>query len=303
VRAWIRVGLLALLWGSTFLWTELALRGLSPVQVTVVRSALGALVLTAACYAARHRLPRGWALWRHILVAAFFCNALPFSLFSLGQQYVDSGLAGVLNATTPLWALAIGLALGTERGLHPLRVGGLLLGFAGTVLIFAPWQQTGTASWGALAILAAAASYAVAFAYMGRYLIGQGIPTIALSSSQLIATTGWTALAIPADGLDLPRPGAAALVAVLVLGVLTTGITFHLTYRIIASEGAVNAATVSYLLPVVSVTLGALVLDEHPGLRIIAGMAVVLTAVVLTRRHRPAPAAERPPLARQALPR
>lgn len=301
MTAWIRVGLLALLWGSTFLWTELALRGLSPVQVTLARSALGALVLTAACHRAGHRLPRGRAVWRHVLVASFFCNALPFSLFSLGQQYVDSGPAGVLNATSPLWALVIGLLLGTERGLRPLRLAGLLLGFAGTVLIFAPWQQAGSTSWGAAAILAAAASYAVAFAYMGRHLVGRGIPTIALSSSQLVAATGWAALALPAGGLEPPHPDALTLAATVVLGVLTTGVTFHLTYLIIADEGAVDAATVGYLLPVVSVALGALVLGERPGLRVFAGMAVVLCGVALTRRRKPTPAPTQPLPARRPL--
>ncbi|WP_228081985.1 DMT family transporter [Streptomyces profundus] len=290
MKPWIRVGALALLWGSTFLWTELALRDFPPAQVTFVRSALGALVLTAACLAGGHRLPRDRSIWRHVVVAAFLCNALPFLLFSLGQQHVDSGLAGVLNATTPLWAFVIALALGAERGGLPARLGGLLLGFAGTTLIFAPWRQAGSAGWGALAILVAAASYAVAFAYLGRHLVGRGIPTIVLSSSQLIAATGWTALALPAGGLVLPRPGSTALLALVVLGVLTTGVTFHLTYRIIADEGAVNAATVGYLLPPVSVALGALVLGERPGPLVLAGMVAVLVGVALTRRRASVPA-------------
>lgn len=304
MAAWIRVGVLALLWGSTFLWTELALRGFSPLQVTFVRSALGALVLTAACCLARHRLPRDRAVWRHLIVAAFLCNALPFLLFSIGQQHVASGLAGVLNATIPLWSLAIALLLGAERGPGPARLGGLLLGFAGTVVIFAPWRQTGSAGWGVLVILAAAASYAAAFAYMSRHLAGRGIPTIALSSAQLIAATGWSALALPLGGLDLPRPGAGALAAVVVLGVLTTGLTFHLTYRIIADEGAVNAATVGYLLPVVSVGLGALLLGERPGLRVFAGMAFVLAGVALTRYRKAASARAEPrPDQQEAPPR
>lgn len=285
MAAWIRVGVLALLWGSTFLWTELALRGFAPVQVTFLRTALGALVLTAACRLGGRRLPRDRATWRHLAVAAFFCNAVPFSLFSLGQQQVDSGLAGVLNATTPLWALVIGLALGSERGGNPVRVGGLLLGFAGTVVVFAPWRTTGSAGWGALAILLAAASYATAFTYMRRHLVGRGVPTVALSSAQLIAATAGAALALPAGGLEPPRPGAQALLAVVVLGVVCTGVTFHLTYRIVADEGAVDAAAVGYLLPVVAVTLGALVLDEPLGPRAVAGTAAVLVGVALTRRR------------------
>ncbi|WP_067225834.1 DMT family transporter [Streptomyces sp. NBRC 109706] len=293
MKPWIRVGVLALLWGSTFLWTELALRDFPPSQVTFVRSALGALVLTVACFAGGRRLPRDRSVWRHIVVGAFLCNALPFLLFSLGQQRVDSGLAGVLNATTPLWAFAIALAIGAERGGQPARVGGLLLGFAGTVVIFAPWRGTGSAGGGALLILVAAGSYAVAFAYLGRHLVGRGIPTIVLSAAQLIAATGWSLFALPVGGLTLPRPGGTALLALVVLGIFATGLTFHLTYRIIADEGAVNAATVGYLLPPVSVALGALVLDERPGVRVLVGMGAVLVGVALTRRRPPVPVPSR----------
>ncbi|WP_443040841.1 DMT family transporter [Streptomyces sp. AHA2] len=285
LRGGVRVAVLALLWGSTFLWIELALRGLSPLQVTFVRCFLGALVLVGAAWATGRRLPRGVAVWRHIGVAAFFCNALPFALFSLGQQTVGSGLAGVLNATTPLWSVALGLALGSERGIRPVRLAGLVLGFAGTIVIFAPWRTSGATGWGALAILGAAASYAVAFTYMGRTLVRRGTPTLSLSSAQLLAASGMTAVALPAGGgLEPVDPTPVVLVAAVVLSVFCTAVTFHLTYRIINDEGATNAAVVGYLLPVVSVLLGAVVLGEDVGLRVVLGMAVVLAGVAMTRR-------------------
>ena len=283
----LRMGVLALLWGSGFLWIEVALdHGLTPAQITFARCALGALVLLAMAAWARKRLPRDRATWGHLAVAAFFCNALPFALFSIGQQTVDSGVAGVLNATTPLWSLLIGLAIGTERGIRPVRLAGLLLGFAGTLLIFAPWQQGGLTSWGALAILAAAASYAVAFTYMGRKLTGKGSAPIALSAAQLLAATGLSTLALPVAGTSTSDVTLVGVLAVIALGVFATGFTFALNYRLIADEGATNAATVGYLLPVVSLTLGALVLDEALTLRVVIGMLIVLVGVGLTRRQK-----------------
>ncbi|WP_344859143.1 DMT family transporter [Planomonospora alba] len=281
---------LALLWGSAFLWIKLALNnGLTPVQITAARSALGALVLLALARAARQRLPRDRGTWARLTVAAFFCNALPFFLFGAGEQSVDSGVAGVLNATTPLWSLLIGLVVGTERGLSPVRLAGLLLGFAGTLLIFAPWQERGLMSWGALALLGAAASYAIAFAYMDRRLTGRGTAPLALSAAQLIAATGLSFLALPAGGaLAGPRP--LGVLALVVLGVCSTGVTFYLSYRLIADEGATSAATVGYLLPVVSVALGAIVLDEALGPRVLAGMVVVLVGVAMTRHTTRTPA-------------
>ncbi|CAM5276642.1 DMT family transporter [Streptomyces narbonensis] len=275
------------MWGSTFLWIELALRALSPLQVTVARCLLGAGTLLVLCLVTRRHLPRGRAVWGHVFVAAFWCNALPFALFSLGQRTVGSGLAGVLNATTPLWSLLLGLALGTERGLRPVRAGGLLLGFAGVVVIFAPWQGAGQAGWGALAIVAAAASYAVGFAYMGRHLVGRGHATLSLSAAQLLAATALTGLSLPLGGRPPAHIAPAGLIAVVVLGIFATGITFHLTYRIIAAEGATNAATVGYLLPVVSLVLGFVVLDEPFSPRAAAGMVIVLVGVGMTRRRTP----------------
>ncbi|MFG2466757.1 DMT family transporter [Streptomyces canus] len=277
----LRMAALALLWGSGFLWIKLALdHGLSPAQITIARCVLGTAVLFLLARAAGQRLPRSRSTWGHLIVAALFCNAIPFALFAVGEQSVDSGVAGVLNATTPLWSLLIGVLLGTDRGLRPLRLTGLLLGFAGTVLIFAPWHRSGLLTWGALALLTAAASYAVAFAYMSRKLTPGQAP-LALSTAQLLMANGWTTLSLPFAGpVDTDLTGLAAVTA---LGVLGTGVTFYLNYRLIADEGPTTAATVGYLLPVVSVTLGAVLLDERVGLRVLVGMAIVLTGVALTR--------------------
>ncbi|MEU4616567.1 DMT family transporter [Streptomyces umbrinus] len=281
----LRMAALALLWGSGFLWIKLALNhGLSPAQITITRCALGTAVLLLLARSAGQRLPRDRATWTRLAIAALFCNAIPFALFSIGEQTVDSGIAGVLNATTPLWSLLLGILLGTDRGLGRVRLTGLFLGFAGTLLIFAPWQRSaGLLTWGALSLLAAAASYAIAFAYMARKLTDRGAP-IAMSAAQLLAATAWTTLSVPTAGpLHTDTTGLLAITA---LGILGTGVTFYLNYRLIADEGPTSAATVGYLLPVVSVALGVLVLDESTGPRIWAGMAVVLTGVAMTRARR-----------------
>ncbi|WP_225823205.1 DMT family transporter [Streptomyces naphthomycinicus] len=313
------MAVLALLWGSGYLWTGLALRhGLSPLHITVARAVLGAAVLLVLARLAHQRLPRGATTWRRIAVAALLCNTLPFFLAAQGVRTVSTGLAGVLNATTPLWSLLIGLALGTERDRRPVRLAGLLLGFAGVLLIFSPWRAPassaggGSFGWGTLALLGAALSYAVAFAYMGRFLTttgkespgnspgggpgsgsrdsgtGTGFGPLAVSAAQLSSAAGLGALALPAGGTSSGWTDPEALVAVAILGILCTGVTFHLNYRLIALEGPTAAATVGYLLPVVSTVLGALVLHEPLGMRTVAGMAVVLTGVHLTRRG-PAP--------------
>ncbi|WP_026422460.1 DMT family transporter [Actinokineospora inagensis] len=285
----LRMGALALVWGSSFLWIKLALRGLDPVQITATRCTLGALVVLGLCLSARYRLPRSPGLWARMVVVAFFGSALPFTLFGIGERTVDSGVAGVLNATTPLWALLIGIVLRSERDLRPVRLGGLLLGFAGTTLIFAPWQQAGLASWGSLIILAGAASYAVSYAYVGRLMTGSGTAPLALSATQLVISTTMAALVLPVGGLDAVHLSPAVLISVGILGVFGTGVAFAINYRLIADEGPTNATTVGYLLPVVSVLLGAAFLGEGLNLRVIAGMVVVLVGVGMTRWRKKAP--------------
>ncbi|MDQ2582468.1 DMT family transporter [Saccharothrix yanglingensis] len=286
------MGVLALLWGSSFLWIKIALTGLSPVQIALARTVLGAGVLVVLLRVGGRRLSRDRAVWGHLALAAVFGNVVPFVLFAVGEQTVDSGVAGVLNATTPLWALAIGLVLGTERGGGAVRFVGLALGFAGTLLIFAPWERAGLASWGALACLLAAASYAVSYSYVGRTVAGRGSTPLQLSATQLVAASGLTALVVPAGGLQPVHLDWRPLVAVAVLGVFGTGVAFALNYRLIQDVGATDATTVGYLLPVVSVLLGAAFLGEALDARVVLGMVVVLVGVALTRKRRaPAPGA------------
>jgi drug/metabolite transporter (DMT)-like permease len=283
-----RMALLALFWGSSFLWIKMGLASFTPIQMTFIRVVLGASILVVLCYAGRQRLPKDRRLWGHLIVAALVGNAIPFTLFAVGEQTVDSGVAGVLNATTPLWVLVIGIILRSEKELHPVKVTGLVLGFLGTVLIFAPWEAE-VASWGALIILVAAILYGVSFVYIGRFVAGRGVAPIALSASQIIAATGLMTLALPLHGFEPIHLRFDAAIAVVILGVFGTGFAFALNYRLITDEGPTNAATVAYLLPVVSVVLGALFLHEGLTPHVVAGMVVVLGGVAMTRVRRSTP--------------
>ena len=283
----LRIAALALMWGSSFFWIKLGLAMFSPVQLVLARLVFGAAVLMLLCGLYRARLPRDRRTWGHLAVAAFFHNALPFLLFAIGETTVDSGITGVLNSTTPLWVLLAAPLLGTTSRMTSTRVVGLVAGLGGILLIFAPWQASGLLSWGALACLAAAASYGFAVVYEGRFLSGAGMSPYALSAGQMLLASGMLVLAVPVGGLTPVHFSTGALVAVLVLGIGSTGIAFALNYQLLASEGAVAASVVGYLLPVVSVLLGAAFLHEQLNLRVIAGMLVVLAGVALTRLQKP----------------
>ena len=281
-----RLGLLALIWGSSFLWIKLADRGFSPVQVTFPRLALGAAVLLPVVLARREAVPRSAALWARITVAALFANAVPYLLFAVAEQSVDSSTAGIINATTPLWTVVLAVAVRHQKSVTGWQGAGLLVGFGGALLIFSSWRSASSvASPGGLECLAASVSYAISYIYMDKFLARRGMSPITLSACQLLAATALLALALPVSGAGIPRAAdAASLAGLVILGVLGTGVAYVLNYQIITSEGATVAATVTYLLPVVAIVLGVLVLGETVTAGVLAGIALVLAGVALTRR-------------------
>ncbi|MGC4769245.1 DMT family transporter [Micromonospora sp. DT44] len=277
---------LALLWGSSFLWIKLALRGFNPVQIVFARLLLGFVVLAPIALSRGLRFPRERHVWWHLLVAGLVSNAVPYVLFGIGEATVGSNVAGVLNATTPLWTLLLALLVGVDRAVTVKKAAGFALGFLGVVVIFSPWESASEiASWGGLACLAAAASYGLGYVYMGRFLTGRGIPPLLLSAAQLGAATVLLGLALPFAGLDAPTWRFDAVASLLVLGALGTGAAYVLNYRIIDDEGPTAASVVTYLLPIAAVILGGIFLHEAVTVAIVAGIVLVLAGVTLTRKR------------------
>ncbi|APU17144.1 DMT family transporter [Actinoalloteichus fjordicus] len=283
-RGTLLLAVLALAWGSNFLWIKIALAGFDPVTLTFGRLALGALVLFAIVGARRLSLPRDAATWGHLTIAALLANAAPYLLFAVGETRVDSGIAGALNATTPLWTLLLALALRAQNRPTVAQAAGFFLGFLGCLLIFQPWTTHGIDLAGALSCLAAAFSYAVSYLYIGRHLAPRTLSPVTLSACQLLAATGWLALALPFGDVATTTVTAPAVAALLILGVLGTGLAYIVNYALIRTDGAPQASLVSYLLPAISVVLGALFLGE-PLAGTLVGVIVILFGVALSRRR------------------
>lgn len=280
---------LAVLWGSNFAWIKLALGAFSPTQLTFTRMLLGALILLAVIAVTHDRLPRDRHTWAHLTIAALVSNAAPYLLFALGETRVDSSIAGVLNATTPLWTLALVAAARHMESIRPAQIAGFILGLTGCVVLFSPWNSNTIDPLGTMYCLLAAISYAISYVYMARYLTPKQITPTALAAAQLLAATGWTLLALAANPGPPPTFTPPAWIALAILGIVGTGLAYIINYALIRSEGPTRASVVTYLVPLVSLTLGATALNEPLTPNLLTGATLILTGIAISRWRRGRP--------------
>ena len=285
-----RLVLLAGIWGWSFLFIKVAVAGFTPSTVAALRVGLGAVVVLGFVRARGLQMPRGWRWWRHFVVVALAGSAIPFTLLAWGEQHISSALTAVLNASTPLFAaLFAGLLLGDR--LRPAQVAGLILGFVGVAVAvgLAVGDLTGAALGGELAAVAAGAGYGLAFAYSRRHLTT--IPPVVAAGGQLLTATVLLApLAVVTSVRQGFHPTPTRVAAIVLLGVLGSGVAYVLSYRLIADLGPTRASLVTYLIPIVAVTVGVLFLDEAFSLRLLVGGGLTIAGIALLSVAGPAPA-------------
>jgi drug/metabolite transporter (DMT)-like permease len=273
---WALLLLLALLWGGSFFFGKVALAAVPPLTLVVLRTGLAALALIAVLAATGRKLPSSLAAWRGFLVMGLLNNAIPFALINWGQTRIDSGLAAILNATTPLFTVILAHLVTSDEKLTRNRVAGVVLGFAGVVVMIGP-AALGGAELGKLAVLAAAASYACAGLY-GRRL-GKLAPVTAACGMLVAATLIMLPLALVLDRPALPA-GAVIWEAVGALALFSTALAYIVYFRILATAGATNLLLVTFLIPVSALLLGGIVLGERPDATAFAGMALIFLGLV-----------------------
>jgi drug/metabolite transporter (DMT)-like permease len=253
--------------------------------VALGRVGLGALFLGALLAIRRTPLPRG-RIWLHLAVVALLMNVIPFTLFAYGETKVSSILAGLWNATTPLFTLVVLLTV--MRGERPDRrkVLGLAGGFAGVVLLLGPWQGLGGDELaGHVACLVAAVCYGLGVPYTRRHLSGRPESGVALAAAQLLCGTAVLAVLAPLQGGPDLALGADAIASLLVLGILGSGVAYVLMHAIVRAAGPTTFSTVTYVIPIVSTALGVVILSESLGWNEPAGAAVVLGSLWWSTRR------------------
>lgn len=280
----LRFAALSLIWGFSFLLIKVGTDGYAPFQVTLGRLLSGTAVLAVAMAVKRERLPRTVRTWGHLAVAAFFLNALPFSLFAYAELTIPSTLAGICNATSPLWGMALSVVALSEDRPTRRRVAGLGLGFLGVLTVLGAWQGfSGLDLTGTAMALLASLSYPVGWIYVRRTLAGSGSSTLALTGSQLFLGTVQLALVTP---LFTSAPAGFPLLptlAVVALGALGTGLAVLLQYGLVTEVGPTTAQMVTYFIPVIATAAGVTVLGEQLDWNTPVGALVVLAGAALTQ--------------------
>ena len=273
------LGLLALLWGSSYLFIKVALADIPPVTLIAVRVGIAAALLLAVLKAQGGGLPRDGRTWRLLAVQAFLNSIGAWTLLAWGQQHVDSALAGVLNSTSPLFVVLIGLVL--LRGQRPdgWKIAGAALGLAGVLLIvgFEALREAKGETLAALAVLLSAALYGGAALHGRRF--PHLTPTAVAAGTMLCA-----AICLAPLSLAIDRPWTLSVSwlsasAALALAVLCTAVALLIYFRLVRTLGSLGAASQAYLRAGVSVLLGVVLLGERPTAEVGFGLALTIIGV------------------------
>lgn len=287
-RELLLLGLLALLWGSSYLLISVALEDLPPLTLIALRVALAAAVLLAVVRWQGHRLPRHGTTWRQLFVQSLLNATAAWTLLAWGQQYVDSGLAGVLNSTSPVFVFFITLLVTRHEALSPLKLAGALLGVAGVALIIGIDALAGLGREVAaqLAVLLGAFLYGCAAINGKRF--GQLPPTVTAAAVMLCATAVLLPAAVVVDRPWTLRPSALSLAAAIILAVFCTALALLLYFRLVRTLGSMGVASQAYLRAGVSVILGILLLGESFRPAVGLGLvAVILGVAAINLPRRP----------------
>jgi drug/metabolite transporter (DMT)-like permease len=272
---WLLLILLSILWGGTFFVVGFALRELPPLTLVFARVALAAVLLLPVMRLFGMTLPRTAKDWMPFAGLSIFNNIIPYSLIFAGQTYITSGMASVLNATTPLFTVLVLAAFGDER-LTLRRIAGVSMGVAGVLLLRGGvTTDSMDQTIGILLCLGGTLSYGVA-GWWGRRVLA-GVPPLTSTTCQLIVSG--IAMAIIAGVIDrpwtLPMPSPATWVAIVALATLSTALAYLVFFRILDRSGPTNVALVTLLVPVTAILLGVLMLGEPLTVREVLGALVI----------------------------
>src|SRR4051794_4580568 len=262
---WLILLALAVIWGSAFMFIGVAVRHVQPLTYVWLRLAIAAAGMWTFIKFTGGKVELSREVWGSMIVLALLNNAIPFALFGWGQTHIASGLASILNATTPIWGVVVAHFLTHDERMSPRKIAGVLLGFGGVATMIGPslLSSLGTNALAQLACVTASLSYALAAVWARRFR-RIGVSPLSVTTGQL---TAGAAIMLPVSLIvdhpwQLAMPPLSAWGAIVALALLCTAFGYVLYFRLIDRAGATNALLVTLMVPPTAILLGALFLNE-----------------------------------------
>jgi drug/metabolite transporter (DMT)-like permease len=285
---WTLIAILSVLWGGSFILIELGLRSFPPMTLVFLRLALAVPPMWIAMRFMGQHLPSSPRIWAALTIVGAINCAFPFMLFFWGQQYLDSGYASILNATTPLWGVFAAHFLTKDEKATPMRILGVLVGLAGILVMVGPQAMRGLSHnlLAQIACLGSTVFYSFAAIY-SRRLSRQKLTPMAIATGQTL--TG-ALIMIPFMLLidqpwTLAMPSLASTLATVALAVFATGLAYGFYFQLIDRAGAANAMLVAFVIPILAVILGIAFLNEAlSGGQVIGAGLIAFSLIILDGR-------------------
>lgn len=281
---WLLIGILSILWGGAFFLIEVGLRSYPPITLVFMRLALAVPPMWIAMRLMGERLPTEPRIWGLLAIVGALNCALPFILFFWGQQYLDSGYASILNATTPLWGVITAHFLTSDEKATPARIIGVLIGMAGIVVMVGPEAMKGLSNnlLAQLACIVSTIFYSFAAIY-GRRLSQTELTPMAVATGQtmMAALMMVPIVAVMDQPWTMAAPRLDSTLAGVTLAIFSTALAYTLYFRLIDRSGASNAQLVAFLMPILAVILGIAFLGESLSGGQIAGAGLIAVGLAI----------------------
>ncbi len=281
IKEWGLIVILSMIWGGSFFFVGVAVKEMPPLTIVLCRVALASIILLAIVRLRGEKMPSSPGIWGAFFVMGALNNLIPFCLIVWGQTHIESGLASILNAATPIFSVLLAHFLTGEEKLTTNRITGIIIGWAGVSVLIGvdSLGGFGIESLGQIAVLGAALSYAFAAIYGRRF---KGINPLVVATGML---SGSTIMMTPfALFIDQPwnlAPGGMTLAALFGLAAISTALAYIIYFHVLATSGPTNLLLVTFLIPISAILLGIIFLGEQLGLEVFAGMGMIFIGLLI----------------------
>ena len=280
LQEWGLIIILSILWGGSFFFVGIAVKEIPPFTIVLCRVALASIILLAVVHLKGDNLPSSKGLWGGFIIMGALNNLIPFSLIVWGQTHIESGLASILNGTTPIFSVVLAHFLTRDERLTTNRMTGVLIGWIGVAVLigFESLRGFGIEVIGQIAVLGAAFSYACAAIYGRRF---KGLSPLVVATGMLCgSTTMMTPVALFVEQPWNLSPSMMTIAAIFGLAAISTSFAYIIYFRVLATSGPTNLLLVTFLIPLSAILLGVMVLGEQLGWNTFVGMGLIFIGLI-----------------------